>query len=139
MIVARGICESRPASDRTRGGGRCPRRISRSTAINALDTEIKWIDVTGLNAAANTAYTINITSQINLTSALEAINLDSGSSLIIEGTNGSGAAKTQTIDGEGDQRGFFVYSGTVTLENLNIENAHAVGGAGARASAAFPL
>ena len=35
-----------------------------------------------------------------------------------------------TIDGLGDQRGFFVYSGSVTLENLLIENTAAQGGAG---------
>jgi hypothetical protein len=50
--------------------------------------------------------------------------------LTIEGTNGSGGAVAQTIDGMGDQRGFFVYGGNVTLENLTIENAVAQGGAG---------
>ncbi len=79
---------------------------------------------------ANTAYTIDITGQINLTTDLLAINLESGSSLTLAGTNGSGGPAVQTLDGEGSQRGLFVYAGNVTLENLTLQNMSAVGGAG---------
>ena len=88
-----------------------------------------------------TAYTINITGQINLTTALLAINLPTGVSLTIAGTDGggNGVPQVQTVNGtptagEGgsgaSERGFFVYSGNVTLENLIITNAVAQGGAG---------
>src|SRR5256885_1172989 len=59
---------------------------------------------------------------IALTTALEAINLHSGVTLDIEG-NGA------TLDGLNSTRGLFVYSGTVTIKNLTVANASAVGGA----------
>ncbi|MGC2415120.1 MAG: hypothetical protein WA459_20785, partial [Stellaceae bacterium] len=102
-----------------------------NTDPTTLNGAIRSIDVGGSNALANTAYTIDITGQIALTSDLLAINLMSGSSLTIEGTNGSGGAAVQTIDGLGSQRGFFVYAGNVALDNLTIEFAAAIGGAGA--------
>ena len=34
------------------------------------------------------------------------------------------------IDGDGKYRGFFVYSGAVTIEDLTIQNAAAIGGVG---------
>src|SRR5712675_1859152 len=62
------------------------------------------------------AYEIDLGPQahIALTAALEAINLHSGA----------------TLDGLNSTRGLFVYSGTVTIKNLTIANAKAVGGAG---------
>ena len=65
-----------------------------------------------------------------------AINLPAGSTLTIQGTNGSGGAAVQTIDGGGTERGLFVYSGDVTVENLTLENMLAQGGNGAPTSAA---
>jgi hypothetical protein len=44
--------------------------------------------------------------------------------------NSTDGPQVQTIDGMGDQRGFFVYSGNVTLENLAITDAVAKGGTG---------
>ena len=98
----------------------------------ALNADIQAIDVGGVLAHANGTYAISITADISLSSALLAINLMSNSSLTIEGTNGSGGgiAQVQTIDGESNQRGFFVYNGNVTLQNLTIQNALAAGGAG---------
>jgi hypothetical protein len=98
----------------------------------ALNADIRDIDVGGNLAAANTSYVITVAANISLTSELLAVNLMSGSSLTIVGTNGAGGgvAQVQTINGEGDQRGFFIYSGNVTLENLTIQDAVAVGGAG---------
>jgi hypothetical protein len=104
-------------------------KVSNETDLN---NAIRAIDATGADAAANTAYTIDIAGPISLTSDLLAINLDSGSSVTIAGTTtGSGGAAVQTIDGMGNQQGFFVYAGNVTLENLTIQNAVAVGGNGA--------
>lgn len=54
---------------------------------------------------------------------LYALNLASGVSVTIDGGG-------NTLDGAGAYRGFFVYAGNVTINNLTIANAHAVGGAG---------
>ena len=67
---------------------------------------------------------LTLNADIALTTALDAINLHSGVTLDIEG-NGA------TLDGRNSTRGLFIYSGTVTIENLTIANAKAVGGAGA--------
>ena len=95
-----------------------------------LNDAIQKIDVGGADAAPNTAYTIDITGTIDLTTALLAINLESGSSLTIAGTTGFGGVEVQTLDGGHSQRGLFVYAGNVTVENLTIQNMSAVGGAG---------
>jgi autotransporter-associated beta strand protein len=105
------------------------------TGETALNTDIKAIDAGGSNAFANANYTIDITGPISLTTELEAINLESGSTLTIQGTNGSGVAAVQTINGNNAQRGFFVFAGNVTLENLTIANAKALGGAGGNGGA----
>jgi hypothetical protein len=94
-----------------------------------LNSAIQQIDLTGSSSAANTSYTITFGAgltgmdALQLTTDLDAINLASGDTLTI---NGAGAEMT----GAGDQRGFFVYSGTVTINDLTIENAVATGGAG---------
>jgi autotransporter-associated beta strand protein len=90
---------------------------------SALNGVIQAIDPGGGNYGTNVNYTINLTANIDLTQALFGINLGSHSTLTI---NGNGF----TIDGMGDQRGVFVYSGNVTLENLAITNAVAQGGNG---------
>src|SRR6516162_4384066 len=89
--------------------------------ITTLNTDIRSIDVGGSNAATNTNYTITFTGDINLTSQLLAINLASGSTLTIEGSN-------HVIDGGNTQRGLFVYAGTVTISDLTIQNMVARGG-----------
>jgi autotransporter-associated beta strand protein len=91
-----------------------------SSGLNGI---IQAIDVGGGNYGTNVNYTINLTANIDLTQALFGINLGSGSTLTI---NGNG----YTIDGMGDQRGLFVYSGNVILENLAITDAVARGGNG---------
>src|SRR6516165_3153156 len=68
-----------------------------------LNNAIQAIDASGADAATNTACKIDITGPISLTSGLQGINLDSGSSLTIAGTNGSGGATVQTIDGGGTE------------------------------------
>ncbi|MGA8819077.1 MAG: hypothetical protein WB624_17405, partial [Xanthobacteraceae bacterium] len=74
-------------------------------------------------------YVIDITGPITLTSQIEAINLQSGATLTIQGTNGSGGAQVQTIDGA-NFSGFFVYSGDVTIQDLTLQNMKAQGGGG---------
>jgi Hint domain len=101
--------------------------VTNETELNA---DIRAIDVSGADAAQNTNYVINITANINLSTELLAINLESGSSLTLAGTNGTGGAESQTLDGNGSQRGLFVYAGNVLVENLTILNMSAVGGAG---------
>ena len=93
-----------------------------------LNSAILQIDSGGLNAATNTAYTINLSSSFSLTTGLDAINLLSGSSVTINGSNGAGGS--YTINGNGNERGFFDYAGTLNLKNLKIQNAVAQGGAG---------
>ena len=104
--------------------------------FNSLNTAIEDIDAgtAGIDAAPNTAYTIKVTGTIDL-AVLEAINLDSGSSVTIEGMNSGGtSAQVQSINGQDLERGFFVYSGSVTLENLTLTNMTAAGGAGGSAA-----
>lgn len=62
---------------------------------------------------------------------LYAVNLQSGVSLTIDGAGG-------TLDGANTYRGFFVYAGAVTIENLTIANSKAQGGAGAGGGEAAP-
>jgi len=76
--------------------------------IVTTETTLNAAIVTADGAAANTgAMTIDIAGGISLTTALEAINLKAGNSLTIAGTNGSGGAKSQTLDGGHAQRGLF--------------------------------
>src|SRR5581483_6036377 len=101
-----------------------------SSDLSGLNNVIATIDVGGANAAANTNYVITVSGEIDLTSDLLAINLASGSTLTIRGADGDGNPAVETINGLGSERGFFVYSGTVALENLLVENTKAQGGAG---------
>ena len=85
------------------------------TSASDLATDIKLIDQTGADVAPNTDYTFTFdlsggATTLDLT-ALDAINLDLQSKLTIIG-NGD------TIDGQGTQRGLFVYSGAVRIEDL---------------------
>ena len=57
------------------------------------------------------------------TSDPTAIELQNGVSLTVEG-NGN------ALNGQNAHRGLFAYSGAVTIQDLTIENAHAVGGKG---------
>lgn len=66
---------------------------------------------------------LSANAMIALTTQLEAINLHSGVTLVIEG-NGA------TLDGQNGTRGLFVYSGNVTVEDLTIQNTVAHGGNG---------
>jgi hypothetical protein len=92
------------------------------SSLSQLNAAIEAVDAAAANSGAQT---IDIESgTISLTSALEAINLNAGVSLTIAGDSGA------VLDGGGTQRGLFIYSGDVTVENLTLQNMKAVGGAG---------
>jgi hypothetical protein len=78
------------------------------------------------------AYEIDLatSASIGLSSALEAINLNSGVSLTINGNQATLDGKNETTGQSYNQRGLFVYAGTVTIENLTVQNTKAIGGNG---------
>ena len=88
-----------------------------------LAADIAAIDVGGTSAAPGTAYSITLAGNVGLTADLPAINLASGSSLVIDGQGG-------TLDGGGVARGIYAYAGVVTLRDLTIADAVARGGDG---------
>jgi hypothetical protein len=90
------------------------------TSIAQLNAAIVAVDG---EAAGSGAYQIVLGGNISITTALAAINLKSGVTLDISGNN-------YALDGGGSQRGLFVYSGTVTVENLALQNMKALGGSG---------
>ncbi|HEX4259762.1 MAG TPA: hypothetical protein VHY76_01555, partial [Acetobacteraceae bacterium] len=61
---------------------------------------------------------------VDLPQDLFALNLVAGVSLTIDGAG-------NTLDGSNAFRGFLAYAGDITIENLTITDADAVGGAGA--------
>jgi hypothetical protein len=92
-----------------------------ANSVSSLNTAIADAD-----AATTGAITIDISGTINLGStALDAINLASGVTLDIVGTNNA------EINGGGTEQGFFVYAGNVDISNLTIANTKAQGGNGA--------
>jgi hypothetical protein len=99
----------------------------------SLNQAIQALDSNGSSSMANTAYTISFDlaqaddHTLNLTSPLDAINLANGSSLTINGLDDGAPI---TINGGGTERGLFVYSGAVSISDLTIANARALGGAG---------
>jgi hypothetical protein len=106
-----------------------------NTILTPVSGHMSVLNVADLNnviaqAAAETSpgvYEIDIGADITLTGAtldeLAAINLKSGVTLDIVGQG-------HTLDGGNMQRGLFVYSGTVTIEDLTIQNMIARGGNG---------
>jgi hypothetical protein len=98
--------------------------VTTEAGLNAL---IEGVDAT---TTAGT-YVIQVAGAITLTTALEAIDLHAGVTLDLEGSDGNGNAQMQTLDGGGDQRGLFVYSGVVNATDLTLSDMRALGGAGA--------
>jgi hypothetical protein len=92
---------------------------------SSLVAAIESVDISGAASAPNTTYTFEIApgAVIGLNSDLPAINLLGGDTLLIDG----GGA---TLRGDGNERGLFVYAGTVEIGNLTISNTAAVGGNG---------
>ncbi|SDP50916.1 Ig-like domain-containing protein [Afipia sp. GAS231] len=91
---------------------------SQADLVNAINN----ISVGGIYSYISFAE-FNFTANITLTSNLAAINLGSNTSLIINGNN-------TNLDGAGQFRGLFVFSGNVAIDNLNINHTLARGGTG---------
>jgi uncharacterized protein with beta-barrel porin domain len=95
------------------------------TVINVTDGASLSAAIAQVDGNASASYVINIQNNITLTGAaantLNAFNTTSNVTV-----NGGGF----TLDGGGVQRGFFVYSGTVAINNLTIQNTQALGGNG---------
>ncbi len=105
--------------------------IGSATNITSLNALIVAADSAASPASGTTHFEIDLSGAIAVSSGLEAINLKSGVTLDIKGSNGA------TLDGRNEgagtsygQRGLFVYAGTVTIENLTVENMVAKGGTG---------
>ncbi len=82
--------------------------------------------VAALNTVASNPdqdYTINFTASITLGAPTQLPAITTRSSVTIDGHG-------RALDGGGVQRGFFVYSGNVTIQNLTIQNTLAQGGNG---------
>ncbi|WP_213737477.1 autotransporter-associated beta strand repeat-containing protein [Bradyrhizobium sp. dw_411] len=90
------------------------------TSAADLAKAIAQIDVSGAYAQAGAHYTFDIANDLKLTDQLPAFNLAQGASLTINGEN--------TILNANGEPGLFVYSGDVTINNLEIENALTQGG-----------
>ncbi|MGE7415086.1 hypothetical protein [Methylobacterium tarhaniae] len=88
-----------------------------------LNAALQQIDLGGGSSAPDTTYTISFCQDVTLTGQLYAINLASGDKLAIQG-NG------YALDGGGQYNGFFVYAGNVSIDDLAINHAKAVGGSG---------
>jgi uncharacterized protein with beta-barrel porin domain len=102
------------------------------TVINVTDGPSLSAAIAQVDGNASASYVINFQSNITLSNAasntLKAFNTTSNVTV-----NGNGF----TLDGGSVQRGFFVYSGTVAIENLTVQNTQALGGSGGSAGAAF--
>ncbi|MDH2381721.1 autotransporter outer membrane beta-barrel domain-containing protein [Bradyrhizobium sp. CER78] len=91
--------------------------------LNASDGASLVTALTTIDNNPGTSFTLNITQNITLTSGTTLPIINSSSTVTINGGN-------FTLDGGGVQRGLFVYSGTVAVNNLTIQNAVAKGGNG---------
>ncbi len=95
------------------------------TASSAADLsdDIKKFDLASKGDGTHYLITLTANATLTETSEIFAINLKGDDTLTIDG---QGA----TLDGAGQGRGLFVYSGQVTIDNLTIANAVAKGGDG---------
>jgi hypothetical protein len=109
------------------------RRVSNVIIASSVATlaELNAAIVTADHETTAGGYEIDLASgaNIELTSALEAINLKSGVTLAIEGDGATlNGANSQGVSD--NQRGLFVYAGAVTIDDLTIANTKAIGGSG---------
>jgi hypothetical protein len=95
------------------------------TDVTATSFTLLNNDIIAADQLTTGSYTITIQGTITATADLTAIDLDAGVSLTINTAGGGG-----TLSGNGLYRGLFVYQGDVTVENLTITSAVALGGAG---------
>src|SRR5580704_3170153 len=97
------------------------------TVLTATDAASFVSALTTVDNNPGTSYQINITQNITLTGGTTLPAIVSNSTVTISGSG-------NTLDGGGVQRGFFVYTGTVAINNLTIQNAVANGGNGGNGS-----
>ncbi len=96
-------------------------------------TDLNTAIVNADKAAANSGVLeidLQAGATIELATALEAINLQTGVTLDIVGNGAALDGANPNLTVSDIQRGLFVYAGTVAVDDLTIENAKAVGGAG---------
>ncbi len=100
------------------------------STVTALNADYQVSDTASLDAAIDAAdatasggVLIEFTNDITEGATLDAINLQPGVTLTIDGQG-------HTLDGAGTYRGLFAYAGTIGIQNLAIDNAVAKGGAG---------
>ena len=124
------------------GGGTATTASELNSLITAADTQTAagtvTIDISGL-IALNTlpavangesltiANNVGTVTELTAVPDIAAINLHSGVTLVISGSNNA------VLDGGNTVRGLFAYAGNVTIENLTIQNTMAQGGAGSNA------
>jgi hypothetical protein len=96
-----------------------------TTTLTASTTAQLNQDIATANAAASGGFIIDLQGNITETTQLNAIDLQSGVLLAIDGSNGSGGI--HTLNGAGSH-GFVVDAGSVTIENLGLRNAVLSGG-----------
>ncbi len=102
--------------------------------LTGLNNVIAAIDVGGANAGPGNTYTITLSANFTLSKDLLALNLAGGSTLTVVGAG-------HTIDGGHTSgatgfRGWLVYAGNVTFQDLTVKNARAQGGTGGQGEAA---
>ena len=96
-----------------------------TTTLTASTTAQLNQDIATADAAASGGFIIDLQGNITATGQLNAIDLQPGVSLTIDGSNGSGGV--HTLNGAGSH-GFVVDAGSVTIENLGLSNAVLSGG-----------
>jgi hypothetical protein len=90
------------------------------TVINVSDGPSLSAAIAQVDSNASASYVINFQNSIRLSNAASnTLNAFNTTSSVTVAGNGGGV-----------QRGFFVYSGTVAISNLTIQNAQALGGGG---------
>ena len=103
-----------------------PAVVTDTASLNAaIDAADAAASITGgtLPTSVNLHLTITLANDITETGALDAINLQPGVSLTIDGQG-------HTLDGAGTYRGLFAYAGLTTVQNLAIDDTVARGGNG---------
>jgi uncharacterized protein with beta-barrel porin domain len=104
------------------------RPAAAQTVINVTDGASMSAAIAQVDSNASASYVINLQNNITLTGAASnTLNAFNTTSNVI--VNGNGF----TLDGGSVQRGFLVYSGTVAIENITIQNTQALGGSGSSA------
>jgi hypothetical protein len=102
------------------------------TVINVTDASGLAAAIAQVDTNASAQYVINLQNSITLTAGSTLPAFNSTSSVTVNGNN-------FTLNGGSIQRGFFVFSGNVAIDNITIQNARrwaAPGAAAVRAAVA---